>query len=253
MVNEIANLNIYNEGMRKSIEDKLFFLPLVDDDKVKAIVDYGCADGTLLSLIPSKWEKIGIDMNIDMLTRAEELCQGGKFILANNLPLMDGEGKILNLSSVLHEIYSYGTKDDVLVFWKNLFNSNYDYIVIRDLITDVPNDKEAELFDILKIRNHPIYSKLVASFESKWGSISYQKNLLHFLLKYRYVENWDREVNENYFNLSVNELLNIIPRQYEVFYKKTYCLPFVQKRIKKDFGIWVEDTTHIQLILKKVN
>ena len=247
---KIANLNKYNEGMKKSMQDKLFFLNYINDSNINTIVDYGCADGTLLSMI-DKWNKIGIDMNIDMLTRAENLIPDGKFILANNLPLMEGKGKILNLSSVLHEIYSYGTKDDVFTFWKNLFNSNFDYIIIRDLITDVEPTAKANNEDINKIRNNEKYSYLVPDFERIWGKIDYQKNLLHFLLKYRYVENWDREVKENYFNLSVNELLNIIPNGYSVYYKNTYCLPFVHNRINNDFGINVENTTHIQLILKK--
>ena len=249
---QIANLNIYNDGMRKSMEDKLFFLDKINDDTIDTIVDYGCADGTLLSMTSDKWHKVGIDMNIDMLTEAEELCKGGEFILASNLPRMDGRRSILNLSSVLHEIYSYGSKDDVLVFWKNLWNSNFDYIVIRDLITDVDEDTRANEKDVEKVKNPiNIYSHGITSFEKIWGSVWKQKNLLHYLLKYRYIENWDREVKENYFNLSVDELLGIIPNTYEVFYKRTYCLPYVHDRIKRDFGIDVKDTTHIQLILKK--
>jgi len=249
-MNAISNLNLYNEQMKKSMADKLFFLNLISTDTVDTIVDYGCADGVLLSMVDNSWAKIGIDMNIDMLTRAEQLIPTGKFILANNLPKIDGTNKLLNLSSVLHEIYSYGTKDDVLTFWKNLFNSNYEYIVIRDLITDVKEEAKATKEDVTKVRESA-WRYLLKDFESRWGSIESQKNLLHFLLKYKYTENWNREVNENYFNLSVEELLNIIPNGYKVIYKNTYCLPFVHDRILKDMQIDVKDTTHIQLILKR--
>ena len=249
-MNAISNLNLYNEQMKKSMADKLFFLNLIPVDTVDTIVDYGCADGVLLSMVNNSWAKIGIDMNIDMLTRAEQLIPTGKFILANNLPKIDGTNKILNLSSVLHEIYSYGSKDDVLTFWKNLFNSNYEYIVIRDLITDVDDNAKATKEDVNKVRASA-WNYLLKDFENKWGSIENQRNLLHFLLKYKYTENWSREVNENYFNLSVNELLGIIPKGYRVMYKATYCLPFVHDRILKDMQIDVKDTTHIQLILKR--
>lgn len=246
---KIANLDIYNDGMRKSMADKLFFTDLIKDDTIDTIVDYGCADGTLLSMVDN-WKKIGVDMNLDMILRAQELCPTAKFILANNLPIMDGTHKILNLSSVLHEIYSYGTKDEVFTFWKNMFTSNYDYIVIRDLITDVESTELASDYEVKIIRE--MFPNYVASFESIWGSIDYQKNLLHFLLKCRYTENWNREVKENYFNLSVKELLKLIPNGYEVFYQNTYCLPFVHDSILALTEIDIQNTTHIQLILKRI-
>ncbi|MGA1049083.1 MAG: hypothetical protein ACO3UU_13830, partial [Minisyncoccia bacterium] len=41
--------------------------------------------------------------------------------------------------------------------------------------------------------------KSLISFEKVWGSIFKDyRNFIHFLLKYRYTDNWEREVNENY-------------------------------------------------------
>lgn len=45
----IANIEIYNESMIKSLIDKLFFLDKIDN--VKCIVDYGCANGALIALL----------------------------------------------------------------------------------------------------------------------------------------------------------------------------------------------------------
>lgn len=43
---KIANNQHYNQAMAKSMIDKLFFLDMAVD--IKSVVDFGCADGTLL-------------------------------------------------------------------------------------------------------------------------------------------------------------------------------------------------------------
>lgn len=39
----IANMNVYNDGMRKSMLDKIWFLDKIDGG-IDTIYDYGCAD-----------------------------------------------------------------------------------------------------------------------------------------------------------------------------------------------------------------
>ena len=39
----IANMNAYNDGMRKSMLDKIWFLDKIDGD-IDTVYDYGCAD-----------------------------------------------------------------------------------------------------------------------------------------------------------------------------------------------------------------
>ena len=45
----IANMNVYNDGMRKSMLDKIWFLDKIDGS-IDTIYDYGCADGSLLKI-----------------------------------------------------------------------------------------------------------------------------------------------------------------------------------------------------------
>ena len=62
--NTIANYDGYLSGMKKSLEDKLFFEKWLSD--AEALVDFGCADGTLLAEIHNRYPKLklsGIDMN----------------------------------------------------------------------------------------------------------------------------------------------------------------------------------------------
>lgn len=92
---------------------------------------------------------------------------------------------------------------------------------------------------------------MLNDFENKQGSIERNKNLLHFLMKYKYEKNWKREVLENYFPIPLEELLSMIPPSYQIVYKDVFALPFTKEAIKKDFDIDIKDTTHLKLILQK--
>ena len=90
-------------------------------------------------------------------------------------------------------------------------------------------------------------------FEQIWGPISQNKNLIHYLMKYRYVENWEREVRENYFPVYLEDLLNTLLSDniYEIVYSNHYILPFTKSKIEKDFNIILADNTHVQILLRK--
>lgn len=45
-MNQISDINTYTSRMSKSCDDKLFFMNKISG--VKNIVDFGCADGTLI-------------------------------------------------------------------------------------------------------------------------------------------------------------------------------------------------------------
>lgn len=91
----------------------------------------------------------------------------------------------------------------------------------------------------------------IRDFEHNWGSLMRNNNFLHFLMKYKYIENWDREVKENYFPITLEELLKKIPSDYEIAYIETYCLPYLKSIVEKDFGININDNTHVKLLLKR--
>ena len=57
MVNAIADLNKYNTDMEKSMKDKIFFLDHIKVADIDAIVDFGCANGALLDVMPKEWAK----------------------------------------------------------------------------------------------------------------------------------------------------------------------------------------------------
>lgn len=256
---QINNLDIYNEGMKQSMEDKLFFLREFTFNFPDVFVDYGCADGTLLQFIKEahpETDLYGIDMNADMLHLVEKnVGISPDHLLCSPFPqhiegMFRKETSVINLSSVLHEVYSYCEAEDEHMFWAPITAGDYNYIFIRDMIYNDSATKIASREDIIKLEKGADPEQL-AEFESIWGSIKYQKNLLHFLLKYRYKENWKREVRENYLGYSVEDIIKNIGNNYQLVYRKDYTLPFLFSTVKKDFGIELALPTHTNLIFKR--
>lgn len=253
---QIDNIDTYISHMDMSIDDKLFFLNKVDFD---VIVDFGCANGTLLSKVKIQKpnvDLIGYDLDDTMVNKAHSLL-GSDTLITNNWNVIVTELKkykmpLLNLSSVIHEVYSYSNIDDIKLFWKNVvFSGLFKYIVIRDMMPSLQIDRNKNFIDdVIKVRKK-CDPKQLSHFENIWGSIdkSY-KTFCHYLLKYRYVENWNREVKENYFPLSLESMKSKIPNTYQIDYEKTFIVPFVQEQLMKDFDVSISQDTHTKLIIE---
>lgn len=245
----------YIGGMKKSCDDKLFFLDYLSG--VDTVVDFGCADGEILKRIRDKFplmNLIGIDCNEEMLMKAQNNVKHCEFIRCNTVPMIPKETtrySALNMSSVIHEVYAYSENRYIKRFWNDVFDSGYKYISIRDLMLDHDSYRPALPEDIEKLRIKANFTQL-KDFEKLYGNVRFQNNLIHFLMKYRYLENWKREVEENYFPIMVEEFLSKIPTdRYRIVYFKHYPLPFNQKKIFEDFGIILNDNTHVKILLER--
>lgn len=261
----IPNIATYRAEMSKSMVDKLFFL---DHVEVNTLVDFGCADGTLLSFLSDmrpKMNLVGYDNSQEMIQLAlgneawshKSFESGLMPWFVSDWNYIQGLFKYkkkdhtiaLNLSSVIHEVYSYGDENSVNEFWDRVFNAGFDYIIIRDMLVSKSADKESKAKDVEKIYNS--HNENLTEFESVWGPISNQRNLLHYLLKYRYNKNWFRELRENYLPITLEDMLSRIPTDkysYELY--EHYTLPFVKSSVKKEFNITLTENTHIKMILK---
>lgn len=250
---EIANLDKYNRNMRQSLQDKLFFVDKIDPD---VIVDYGCADGSMIETLAKEYPDtalIGYDIDPKMVKQANAKNIPNTAFTTNWSAIEETTSKlgtsVIILSSVIHEVYAYSTSDETIVeFWKRVFT--FDYVVIRDMIPSEDADRPSDPEDVAKVREtaDPKYLK---SFEEHWGSIDDNLNLIHYLLKYKYIHNWDREVEENYLPLTREELLQMIPSDYEIMYQEHYILPYTAKVIENEFDIVLKDDTYLKLILRK--
>jgi len=256
--NGITDYSVYNEGMKKSLLDKIFFMDKID---ARVIVDYGCADGTLIHFLHSlfpEYQYIGYDIDDEMLEHArakfDEDDMTGTILFTSDWEEVkrysrSGISAVL-LSSVIHEVYAYGTRKDVDTMWDRIFNDSFDYIVIRDMVPSISMDKKSDINDVKNIMRKSNAGQL-RDFEQAWGSIEQNKNLIHYLLKYRYTDNWDREVKENYFPITREELLSSITDDYTIEFHEHFVLPFLKNVVKHSFNIDIKDNTHLKLILKR--
>ncbi len=249
---EIKDIEIYNKRMRKAMQDKMWWISMVD---VKVVVDYGCADGTLLKFVHEDRPDlilIGVDNNQSMLDLARKNVPNALFFTTEeffNINVNFGNA-VLILSSVIHEIYSYEANPKQTM--EQLLSKSFKYVAIRDMFvrkelktTFSGDDGET----VLSVADQ----KQLNDFERVWGSISNRQNMIHYLLKYKYIENWAREVEENYFPFSLEDFVQyVLSGEYQIEYLNHYTLPFIRDQIQKDFGFALTDYTHLKLLLKRV-
>jgi hypothetical protein len=259
----VGNLPISDESryvnqMSRSYIDKLFFMDQVDAD---VIVDFGCADGFILSKIKMLKPDImlvGYDVDENMIAKASSNIAAENLILTSDWKqvesIVKGYNKsLLLLSSVIHEVYSYSNTKAVKDFWENkVFGGLFTYICIRDMIPSRKIYRVGDFQEDVKKIKDSTDEYYLKSFEERWGKISSNYGtFIHFLLKYRYKENWDREVEENYVPLSLETLYNKIPSNYKIILEDNYIYSYLQQIVKEDFGITIRQATHTKMILRK--
>jgi SAM-dependent methyltransferase len=253
----ISNIQSYINGMMSSHVDKLFFLNIIDPD---IIVDFGCANGMILSKINEikpNVKLVGYDIDQTMISKAEELIGTKATLTTSWSNVLDQLGEYkrpaLILSSVIHEVYSYSNSTDIKNFWDNqVFSGDFKWISIRDMIPSVEihkEDMDKFIDDVQKVRKLSNI-KYLRSFESRWGRIdSNYRTFTHYLLKYRFIDNWEREVRENYLPVSLETIYKKIPNDYRILYEYDFILPFLQKKVKEDFDIQLNHTTHTKMVI----
>jgi len=253
----ISDIDVYNRRMEIGWKDKLFWIDKIYPD---VVVDFGCADGSMISKIKlnrPNIKLIGYEPDHKMLSLARYHFKNTDVFLSDNWDEITKElfkyrRPALLLSSVIHEVYSYSDSLSIRDFWKNkVFNNNFKWICIRDMM---PSSAEMRgnfdfLSDVKNVREN-IDPYLLNSYESIWGKIdnSYS-TFIHFLLKYKYIENWNREVAENYFPLSIEGLHSMIPNGYQIIYQKSFILPHFNSQLRNDFNITAKANTHTKIII----
>lgn len=256
MTTAISNLEIYNARMGgRAMYDKLFAVPHLSEDEVNIFVDFGCADGRLIAAMELFYPNtifIGFDNDPRMVEDAKKNCKTQRFYTKwtdvedalSHYPL---HKKAIILSSVIHEVYSYMSYMDVESFWENVFK--FDFVIVRDMMPSVSMSRAVNMDQYVSVRHR--FPEQLASFEKINGKIADNRQLVHFLLKYNYKENWAREVRENYFSLTTEEMLDKIPQEFAVDYFEHFTPPFIKKTVERDTGILLVDNTHVKFILRK--
>lgn len=265
----IADFSKYLQDMEKSFTDKLFFMDMIKPD---ILVDFGCANDTMLSKIQKlnpNIQVIGYDIDVDMLEASKNTLNDcvvankledftHKAVLTSNWDLISqylvGKKKAaILLSSVIHEIYSYTNPKTVNKFWNNqIFGTNFKWVVIRDMIPEINGvNFKTHTNDVRRVRRLTDPT-ILKRFENEWGPISRSyRNFMHYLLKYSYTDNLDREIKENYLPITYETLMTKIPSNYKISYEDHYILPYLFDKVKKDFGVNISENTHLKMILTR--
>lgn len=279
-MDDIHNIDTYIKGMSATLKDKMWWLDLIPGE-IDTVIDYGCAQGDLALLLPDKYRYIGIDNSPEMLqlARHNHLLHFGR--RSEFYPsLIEANGKyepsttVLVLNSVMHEIFSYLTPAEVHALFEEMFGSGIRCVAIRDM--HLP-DAEA----IGRIGTHSNRERLNQSFRysNLWteymnyvlydryteGYIQEDKGrgkfegmpvyMTEFLLKYRYVENWKREMREYYLWPWLQMISQYIKADgddhgfYAVAHESEFRVSFIVDKIKEDFDIDFDLNTHRKVLL----
>ena len=245
------NYEVYNRKMNISITDKCWWVDEIPED-IDTVIDYGCATGELFVHLESNWPGrfknfIGIDNNEKMLQIANQNFPKGKYY--SNLKDVEPISKaILVLNSVIHEILNYDGFDSLLNIFHHLNENHISYIAIREMFPQNP-DKNT----IIAAEDFQMPEK----FQKQWKefcacrpSITKTERLQEFILKYSYVENWERECKERYLWHWDAMFKDTLP-DYKVIREFSFSIHQQKERIKKDFKLdWPLDT-HKKMLLKR--
>jgi hypothetical protein len=253
---ETTHFDAYTRSMAKGMQDKLFFTDRVDAD---AYVDFGCADGTLLSHLSTlrpNAQMIGYDLSELATTRAARKVPDGSFfndwdLLISHLEaLYPGKRIALIVSSVLHEVYAYGGPTAGDEFWDRVNSGPFSTFILRDMAISGEDLSRRDEALAETVRGSADLDLLV-EFESRWGSISERRNLVHFMLKYRYTANWGREVQEDYLPITQEQIVDRLAPKFDADLSSAEVLPFLADRAAQDLGVAFPCPTHFKLVMNR--
>lgn len=250
-----SNYNAYLLGMEKSNADKLFFLNYLCLDDYDYIVDFGCGRGDIIKTCSQMTKAIcyGIERDPIMKNIAGDNCKDTEIIFLEKLSelrITPKQNRVLFIfSSVVHKLGNLWW-DEVYPFIKKYaYPTTAGYegctVVIRDMYFGGSFYEEVNQLDLARIVMNS-NNKVLGEFIAKYG-MDTKMQMYHYLLKYSYVDNWETELEEDYFSFDWESFL--AKGDTEIVYDRKYILPFKKERVKHDFGIELEYPTHRQLIV----
>lgn len=270
------NKNIYLDRMRASMREKLFWLPMISDTRL--IIDFGCADGELLSQLEELncypyLTMVGVDHEESFIKLAKTKVNYGKFFHNVDELLMDkalnrhldilvnktiNGSPIFNLSSVLHELYSFCSKEEIDKIL--LAATKCKYITIRDMLKpsiylssdSISESNNRANLESITAADNLAFASLCNSYPDKVAEFFKNKphtkdNDVQFMLKCMYLNNWDSEVKEDYFSVDWKYIDKFFKDHgFELMYKNDYSNEYVSNKLQ-----WPGLITHRQLIYRK--
>ena len=260
---EIKDYSIYLKRMSSVEDEKMFWFEQVADS-VDTIIDFGASDGTLIDWIQARKKKeyhfIAVENDAQFQSMLK--LKGIETIAEINQikkGKIDWDRTAIVLSSVIHEIFSYLHYGEAMHLLVQIKSLGAKYLCIRDMVFDLCEKDSFHIADQITINQFcdqmkkSQYQKAFESYCGYWGAVGNAYQIKHFLMKYKYQENWDRELKEWYLPLSSQEYCAIFAGDgYQIDFCNVYTNSYLKQIIGEDFAIDLTYPTHIQLITKKV-
>ncbi len=246
---EIANEDLYLSRMSKPLQEKLKVAKYIPRG-AKTVLDVGCADGTITIALAEMFPEIkfvGIDLNRDFIELAKKKGERLKNVSFENVYLrerLSGKDRfdVVLFCSVLHEFYTYGEGISTVV--KALADAHEilkakGTLIIRDMILyNYASQSQLWLTEMIeKVKGKNDVKILFFDFEKIFKEVVNVKRLNHFLLKYMYADNWDRECRENYVPVSFEEydqIFNLLGMK--VLFQRSSTIPYLKNKWQTDFA-----------------
>lgn len=266
MADKIEDIASYVSGMSTTLRDKCWWIDKIPAE-IDTVVDYGCAQGDLAIMIdrlaPNRFRYLGVDNSEEMLALARHNFGFHRpapirtqFFreLSEAASCCDPGKTVLVLNSVLHEIFSYLSNAEQKILFSQVFGLGFRAIAIRDMYAPV-----------FKYPYHPSVDAVLAAIQQSRHAILWKEffrtypyanmtplAITEFLLKYRYVSNWSREVREIYLWPWATSLLldgYFDAGGYQIAADEGFSIPFIREKIREDFGFDWPYQTHRKLLL----
>ena len=260
MDHPIHDQEIYLQRLSKPLREKLRiarFIPAA----AERILDVGCADGTVTLALAGMFRRrrfLGIDLDAGFVQRAAAAAaeRGTDNAAFENLYLRQLLARperydAVLFVSVLHEFFSYG--EGISSVLKALADAHEllrpgGELVIRDMVLD--EFAKHTKFQVAAIAGKIAAAgkdRLVADFARVFGPLDNLHALNHFLLKYMYVENWERECRENYVPVTFDQYQQLFALLgMELQHRESYLLPFLRDKWAADFGLTEDELASLK-------
>jgi len=253
---EIRDRAVFLDRMAKSLKEKLKVSRFIPRD-ARSVLDVGCADGIVTIALAYMFPHIqfmGIDLDEEFIERANKSAQAENLsnvrfecMYLRDLLARPEKFDAVLFVSVLHEFYTYGEGISsvlkALADAHELLNQNGE-IVIKDMILhEYSKHTGSQVTPILeKVSGDTSRRQYIVDFEKHFGPMVTLYTLNHFLLKYMYVENWERECSEHYVPVTFeqyNQIFSLLGMDLQ--FQDSYLIPFLKNKWMKDFRITREE------------
>lgn len=247
-----------------SYDDKLFFLS--EGLEADIYLDYGCKSGELLRELSLRCPNAvlyGYDEDKENIRIAKKKGIPYSTFSSNYMEMIEEISDLQDqgmtfgviLSSITHEIYAYKSGIQITDFWEDVCSVSADYIYFRDMALESIDQHGYTVNKYSQALNNTkafINLNIISKFEKHWGSLYQFQNFIHFCLKYKYIDNWTKELPKNYLlDKDTIEMAFTDEYNYDIVFQKHYTLPHLKENIRKDLEFDFEVKTHLQLILQK--